>query len=173
MANQSATEWISFTHNQTNGLISSGTGLELTTSSNNDISLVPNGTGIVNVGSGSPSHLTPTSGELYVQGIAEFDQVIYGDTHILQSQANSLLGHSSSSYSRIVWQSAAQTPDTTLFTTGTVSNHIVICEYGDSSYDFAHAQQTNPTLFIQSANQSATEWISLAHNQTDGVIGYT
>lgn len=64
----------------------------------------------------------------------------------------------------------SQTPDAGILTTGVLSNSLIICEDGDISYDFAHAIQTNPTLYIQSASQSATQWMSLAHNQTDGVI---
>jgi hypothetical protein len=69
-------------------------------------------------------------------------------------------------YGAVRWRATAQTPDTTLWMTGIVSNAIVVCEYDDRSFDFAHALQTNPTLFIQSANQSLTEWLSLAHDQT-------
>ncbi len=37
--------------------------------------------------------------------------------------------------------------------------------------DFAHTPQTNPTLYIQSDNQThITEYISLCHNQTDGIL---
>ena len=46
---------------------------------NGDIQLLPDGTGIVYVGTGVPTHLTPTSGELYVQGISEFDGWLYAD----------------------------------------------------------------------------------------------
>jgi hypothetical protein len=48
-ANQSATEWISFAHDQTDGLISAGTGLKLTTGANGDLVLDPNGTGIIDI----------------------------------------------------------------------------------------------------------------------------
>jgi len=67
-------------------------------------------------------------------------------------------------------QSTYQTPDTALLTTGTVANSLIICENADQSYDFAHALQTNPTLFIQSASQSTTQWGSFAHDQTDFTI---
>lgn len=64
----------------------------------------------------------------------------------------------------------AQTPDSTLFGVGTDSEGIVICQKGDINFDFAHADQTNPTLWIHSANQSTSEWGSLAHDQTNFVI---
>ena len=54
--------------------------------------------------------------------------------------------------------------------TGSASNSLIFTEKDDTTYDFAHAQATHPTIFIQSANQSATEWMSFAHDQTNGVI---
>jgi hypothetical protein len=72
----------------------------------------------------------------------------------------------------------AAAPDAALFwnTTQTVDalflglpaaqNVFIIAEYADKAYDFAHGAQTNPTLFIQSANQSATEWLAISHAQT-------
>jgi len=47
----------------------------------------------------------------------------------------------------------------------------LLCEYADRNFDFAHAQTTDPTLFIHSASQATDEWISLSHNQTKAVIG--
>jgi signal peptide peptidase SppA len=64
----------------------------------------------------------------------------------------------------------AQTTDAFLLGVGADSEGVVICQKGDMAYDFAHADQTNPTLWIQSATQSATEWVSLAHDQTNGVL---
>lgn len=65
---------------------------------------------------------------------------------------------------------ATQTPDAWFFGVGTDSRGIVVAEIGDRAFDFAHAQQTNPTLFVHSATQSTTQWISLTHNATNGVI---
>ena len=63
-----------------------------------------------------------------------------------------------------------QTPNTTYLATGSAANNIIIGEKSDRSYDFAHAQSTNPTVYIQSATQSATEWVSIAHSQSAGVV---
>lgn len=46
----------------------------------------------------------------------------------------------------------------------------LICDGSDIGYSFNHGKQNNPTLFIHSANQSTTEWISFTHDQTNGVI---
>lgn len=63
-----------------------------------------------------------------------------------------------------------QTVDTGMFLTGTVSNHWVIAENQDKTFDFAHAAATDPTLFIHSHNQNTTQFLSLAHNGTNPII---
>jgi hypothetical protein len=68
------------------------------------------------------------------------------------------------------WTSA-QTPDTLCLLLDTSTRHMVICESGDHNTDLAHAQQTNPTVFLHSADATdATQWGSFAHDQTDFVI---
>jgi len=63
-----------------------------------------------------------------------------------------------------------QTADGLFLGLQTAGNTLVMAENGDIAFDFAHAVQTNPTLFIHSANQSTSEWISIEHNQTSGAI---
>lgn len=63
-----------------------------------------------------------------------------------------------------------QTPDALYCGVSTDSNTMILGEKADASYDFAHALATDPTLFIQSHNQSATQWISFSHDGTNGVI---
>lgn len=155
-------------------LTSSGT-TKIATTGNADLNLIPNGTGIVKVGTGSPGHLTPTSGEAYFQGAVEIDGVLWTDSTIQAAGSitiaqNQYIGTSAINQGAYYGKLTTQTVNASALTTGAISNHIIICENGDVGYDFAHAQQTNPTVFIQSANQSATEWLSLTHNQTDGVI---
>lgn len=67
-------------------------------------------------------------------------------------------------------QESAGTPDQSGFWTGTTGNAWHIAEKADKAFDFAHAQATDPTLFVHSHNQTTTEWLGLAHNGTDGVI---
>lgn len=69
----------------------------------------------------------------------------------------------------IAWNTA-QTVDGWYFGTATGQNTLILAENGDIAFDFAHGAQTNPTLFIHSNNQSTTQWLSLAHNATDGLI---
>lgn len=49
-------------------------------------------------------------------------------------------------------------------------NAFIFSELQDMAFNFAHPQQTSPTLFIHSQNQSATQWVSLYHNATSGVL---
>lgn len=64
----------------------------------------------------------------------------------------------------------AQTVDAWYFGTADGQNTLIIAENGDRAFDFAHAAQVNPTLFIHSAVAATTQWISLTHNQTDALI---
>jgi len=64
----------------------------------------------------------------------------------------------------------AQTPDASELVTGSLSNAWHLMEYADGTFDFAFPIQTNPTFVYHSANQSTTEWGSLAHDQTNFVI---
>lgn len=91
----------------------------------------------------------------------------FANSSIHQDGAGLFIG--SGSDAEIVY-ATADTPDTTLFAVGTDSEAIVICQKGDIGFDFAHADQTNPTIFGHSANQSTTEWWSLTHDATNGVL---
>lgn len=70
----------------------------------------------------------------------------------------------------------AQTIDTLIMgldddVSGTANSRgLIVCDTGDAAFDFSHAAQSNPTMFIHSANQSTTEWISFSHSGTNGVI---
>lgn len=55
-----------------------------------------------------------------------------------------------------------------------VGRQLILADYDTSiNHNFDHAVQTNPTLYVHSAtdpNTANDEWISLTHNQTDGII---
>lgn len=53
------------------------------------------------------------------------------------------------------------------------SNVLLLTDYANADQNHDHAAQTNPTLFIHSATDpdiNNTQWLSLTHDQTDGVI---
>lgn len=61
----------------------------------------------------------------------------------------------------------AQTPDTMLIGVPATGNSLVIAEEADVGFDFAHAQQTDPCLFIQSHNQVTNQYGTLCHDGTN------
>lgn len=70
---------------------------------------------------------------------------------------------------KILWETAdASAHYLNIALTG-ASRNLIISE--DAGIDWGHAAQTNPTVWIQSADGTdTTQWVSLAHNQTNGLI---
>ena len=59
----------------------------------------------------------------------------------------------------------ANTPDTLFLVPGSLSNYVSIVQRGDETTDFARPLQANPTIFIQSSDQTKIfEFGSLAYN---------
>jgi len=59
------------------------------------------------------------------------------------------------------------------FVADTAGNQIVITNIANRNMNHDHATQTNPTLYIHSdtsPDSNNTQWISVTHNQTNGVI---
>ncbi len=151
------------------------------TGTNTDLVLLPNGTGITKIGDAGAITLgTPTnddlgvSGRLQVLGASLIGGTL-GVTGLVSADAGVRLGPNTTMYfltstGAIVPHNVSQTISCMSVNPGTTGNYVLMCEYGDRSYDFAHTQQTNPTLYIHSANQATDEWISLTHDQTDAVI---
>ncbi|MHA2019046.1 MAG: hypothetical protein ACTSXY_12330 [Promethearchaeota archaeon] len=52
----------------------------------------------------------------------------------------------------------------------TGSRSLLITDTGDRAYNFAHPVQSNPTLFLQSANQVTDEWASLSHDSSNFIM---
>lgn len=78
------------------------------------------------------------------------------------------LGSSQDAY--LEWNTD-QTNDLLMLGLGNTSRSLVVTEVADMATDYAHGNQTNPTIFVHSADATTiADWISLAHNQTDGVI---
>ena len=77
--------------------------------------------------------------------------------------------YGSSNDSRLFFNTA-ETVDALFLGLPDAQNVFVIAETGDRAFDFAHGAQVNPTLFIHSAAQNATQWFGITHNQTDAII---
>jgi hypothetical protein len=154
-ATQSTTEWFSVAHDQTNTVFNSGTGL---------FNFTPAGTSALTVGASSVGLLKQLDVNTVANGLA------------VNFRDGLFLGFGSASGDYVLRLSGAQTPDSGVLGVGALSNSLVIAEAADLGYpnaagfDFAHAQQTNPTLFIHSRTQSTTEFVGIAHNVGGAVI---
>jgi hypothetical protein len=80
-----------------------------------------------------------------------------------------LLGGNTTAFNAWDWNTT-QTPDTGMLLTGSTGNSWIIAEQADRGFDFAVAARTDPTLVIQSHNQSTSERMMLYHNATFGVL---
>ncbi|MCF6276979.1 MAG: hypothetical protein L3J07_04005 [Candidatus Magasanikbacteria bacterium] len=140
-----------------------------------DINLIPDTTGITVIGdAGSTSHTLNANDDLFVSGKLEVDGAAYFDgntfiagiTYITQNKDI----RSTAAYGSIMPGNSFQTLPSVTLHTGITANSILISELNDYTYNFSHTLQTNPTVFIHSANQSTSEWLSLTHDQTNGYI---
>lgn len=83
-------------------------------------------------------------------------------------------GQSGSAHAKLQWDTA-QTVDGLLlglsdYAAGNLGRYMVVCDVADMGFDFQHGNQSNPTIFIHSAAQSTTQWTSLTHDGTNGLI---
>ena len=97
-------------------------------------------------------------GAAAVQGIflGDDDELRFGNTQAAPDAA-------------IMWNTT-QTVDGWYFGTSAGQNTIIIAEYDDRAFDFAHGAQANPTVFVHSANQATNEWIGFYHDQANAYI---
>jgi len=150
-----ATHWISLSHNQTDGVISTGLG-NLT------------------IGSGADSHnlTTPNdlmvSGKLEVNGLSYFDERIFATGIIYSSNASEVTYGGMGWIADDGWRLLVGADD------NFANNNIVISTIATRSDSYLHnTLSANPTIFLHSATAPGTatnQWLSLTHNQTDGVI---
>ncbi len=189
-------DWISLSHDQTDGRISVGTGqlildapggvalqdggvtaLSITNDGTMTTLLPPSGD-YLRIGDAVAGHdklVTPTDDDLFITGKLEVDGIAYFDSSVYLAESvviggGKQISSNASLYGSLLLDSTLQTNRTMAFLTGSTANSILINEYDDRDFNFAHTQQTNPTIFIHSANQSTDEWLSFTHNGTNGVI---
>lgn len=103
-------------------------------------------------------------------------QTVSGSTFQIQSLVGVILsnsylhvGNSANTHNGFIWD-PTQTPDTGVLATGTTGNTWIIGEKQDYGFDYAVAQQANPTLVLASASQNTNERIGIRHNATQGEI---
>jgi hypothetical protein len=145
--------------------------------STSGITLLPNAGGITKIGdAGSTSHSLVDNDDLFISGKSETKGNSYVDGSLTVSgDINAYtwgVTFAGGGDGASIVQKTQDTPDTLKLMPSRLSNGVVMCEVADANTDFAHALETNPTLFIQSADATdITDWISLSHNQTSAVIG--
>lgn len=128
---------------------------------------------------GTTSHTLTANDDLFVSGKLEVDGFIYCDsrsffysTVLFADEAMVGFGNAADDDAKLKW-STAQTADCLVFGVGTPGNMFIFTKEDYMAKNHDHAAATDPTLFIQSATNpdtDNTQWLSLAHNQTDGVI---
>lgn len=102
------------------------------------------------------------------QNFTEAQTFTKGNAVAANFSANSILSFNNSDS---FYYNTDQTPDAMFMGLSVTSRNYIIAEAIDRNTDFAHAQSTNPTLFVHSADEATiADWISISHNQTDGVI---
>lgn len=153
----------------------------ITTASNANFSIVPNGTGYTIIGdAGTTSHTFNTNDDLLVSGRLEVDGAAFIDgvdpSLTIDSTVNygtvSLIFNESATTGMFRLHARSSMDQAALALYAASGRQFIIT--GDIDYqDFDHAVQTNPTLYIHSAiapDTDNTQWLSLAHDQTDSVI---
>jgi len=136
-----------------NGSLQLTAGGEIVTTSNGNITFLPNGTGITIVGdSGSTGKLTsPANDDLEVQGRLAVGGALYS-TFGTYLGSTAIGGDSHSLNGSLYFKKPQQTPDTSVFLVGSVSNHLLLATYISRNTDFANPQQTHPTLIWQNSD---------------------
>lgn len=127
-----------------------------------------NSTATLSLGAACTTTHTLGTGTVCSAGALEVDGISYldGGARLLDSYIYYAGTGNDGGFGYIV----SQTPDAHAFLLGADSNALIVAELADVAYDFAHAQQADPTIWLQSHNQSATEWMSFQHNATNGVV---
>lgn len=130
----------------------------------------------VNIGTGTASSMTPTTEDLFVSGQLEVDGITWFDGSVnflgigMRFYDNGELQFGSLGDNRID-HSTAQTVDSLVMGLDQVARTLIITEHDDRNTDFGHSAQTNPAIFIQSADATnPSQYLYLANDQTDSVI---
>lgn len=157
---------------------------DITSPSGQNVKIVPDTSGITVIGdAGSTSHGLSSNDDLLVTGEVEIDGALNVDGQLKSFGGSLFLGNintfndnkslyfGSLNDVQLVY-STGQSAETMLLGLGSVANYTIICQKADLGTNFGHAAETDPTLFIQSADATdVSQFISIQHNQTDRVDG--
>lgn len=126
------------------------------------------------IGNIIPSLLRTQTGVLDVLHFEDDEKIYFGsdDDYYIYSDGTDFFLRSTSGYFSVnigAAESIIKTP-ATKFKLGLddTQNIFLICQNSDTGVSFGHSAQTNPTLFVHSADATdTTQYISIAHDQTN------
>lgn len=163
----------------TNDILFSGGGIGLTTDSNNDLLIVPNGTGITQIGNaGSTSNTLNTNDDLFVSGRLEVDGWLYADGRVVVNKTGAGTYFFGQINGDDYWKMGGTPDDGTFIAVNSINgqgnNHIVFMDSANTGDDYGHTPAAlHPTMIFHSSTAAAVatdEWISFGHDGTDGII---
>ncbi|MBW2982537.1 hypothetical protein KY343_06665 [Candidatus Woesearchaeota archaeon] len=131
---------------------------------------------VIGNGAATDGHTLTADDDLYVQGKLEvdgnafFDSPSYHYDYIQIMDDQNLVMGSGAGTDFYLQYDTAQTPDSIIMGLGDDSSNLIISKRADVNFDFAHPVQDNPTIFLQSGEQSTTKWGSLAHDNDSAFI---
>jgi hypothetical protein len=110
-----------------------------------------------------------TDGTLEMYGVVNFNNgTTFKGSSTIQDNKDLQFGTGSDT---VVQWSTAPNPDAMTFSLGTESRIMYINEFADRNAAYTLAQQTDPTLVIQSSDATTeAQRMYFQHNQTDGVV---
>jgi hypothetical protein len=158
------TQWVSLAHDQTNAVVTTGKG---------KLSLTGAGGvgGFVCVGSGVSPHGLFAANDLVVSGKLDSTGAIYTNGSLyaypsvyLTDGSNTVFGGITGAVANAIQIGAAA---------ASYNRNLVFCDRQYIISDHGHPLNTNPTFYVQSGTNPVvnnTQWTSVAHNQTNGVI---
>ncbi len=145
----------------------------------------------IGIGTANPTHTLHVAGDLNVSGVAYLgnSKLAVGNittaqlevTSDIKLRNNSELIFGSENYTALDWSTAQATAPTLLwgFATnagggaGSGGNSLIITTETNKDQNFQHPSQTNPTIFVQSAEtpaSSTTKWGLVTHDNTTMLI---
>jgi len=153
---------------------------DITTTNNQNLELVPNGTGITQIGdAGVTSQGLDTNDDLYISGRLEVDGGMFIDgfsTFAVGSKwkDNMTVWFGDDSDAGFFW-GIGQANDALMWPircgTAASSGNVIMCEHADRLVNFGHPIATNPTFYIQSADATVpAKYLKFYHDGLNGQI---
>lgn len=127
---------------------------------------------------GTTSHALITNDDLFISGKLEVDGYVYFDAAVyvhtslkMRDTVHVEFGHSDDFL--MSWETTQATAHAFLMQTDSSGRIIIIGDKVNDNKDYDHAAQSTPTIFVHSAEDpdtDNTEWISMCHSGSGGVI---